>query len=215
MATLRSFTATMRSPLILLVAILLVIMGCEQRQPLNRSMAVAIADHYQRYQNVNWGDPIEVMPPGPPDDHGRTWWQMRYLPGPDGERRMILVDDGSAWARLPGADYLERVPPRARPSAANPLQVAEGSWIVRLAAPRAVDDAERVKLQREVIRLNTLAGQTGLVPIFSLRTHGDGQAELIYGWQADRGIARDELVLDWLHRRTSYVDAAWEDLTSR
>jgi hypothetical protein len=210
----RVSTVSMRLPFLLVLG-LLVFIGCEQRQPLNRSMAAAIADHYQRYQNVNWGDPIESMAPGEPDQHGRTWWQFRYQSGPDGARRMILVDNDSGWSRFPSDDYLERVPPQARPSATNPLQVVEGSWILRLAPPRQVNDDERVKLEREAIRLNTLAGQTGLVPIFSLRRHSDGQAELIYGWQADRGIARDERVLDWVNRRTGYVDAAWENLLAQ
>ncbi len=195
------------------LAVLLLLGGCEERVPLNQSIAVSIADHYQRYQNVNWGDPTEVLPPGEPDADGRRWWQMRYRTGEDGARRMILVDHDSGWARYPAMDYIERVPPRARPDAANPLQVAEGSWILRLTRPKILDQQGRVAMEREVIRLNTLAGRTGLVPIFSLRQHADGSSTVIYGWQADRGIARDEQVLDWVKRRTVYgEDAAWEDL---
>lgn len=196
------------------LVLLLLLTGCEERIPLNQSMAVSIADHYQRYQNVNWGDPTEVLAPGEPDAQGRRWWQMRYRAGADGERRMVVVDDASGWARFPAPDYIERVPPRSRPDANHPLQVAEGGWVLRLAKARPLDAARRVELEREVIRLNTLAGQTGLVPIFSLRLHSDGQGGIIYGWQADRGVARDEQVLDWVKRRTGYgEDAAWEDLT--
>lgn len=202
----------MRLPVATL-AVLLLLSGCEERVPLNQSMAVSIADHYQRYQSVNWGDPTEVLAPGEPDAEGRRWWQMRYRTSEDGVRRMILVDHDSGWARYPTGDYIERVPPKGRPDAANPLQVVEGTWVLRLAQPKPLDQPQRVALEREVIRLNTLAGQTGLVPIFSLRQHSDGQGGIIYGWQADRGIARDEQVLDWVKRRTVYGEAAaWEDL---
>lgn len=183
--------------------------GCQERQPLNQSMAVAIADHYQRYQSVNWGDPIEVLAPGEPDAKGHTWWQVRYAPGTDGARRMILVDDASDWARFPDADYVERTPPRSRTDAAHPLQVEPGPWVLRLTPPSTLAGDERVRLEREAIRLNTLAGQTGLVPLFSLHTDANQQSALIYGWQADRGIAQDPAVVDWVQRRTAYNQTEW------
>lgn len=195
-----------------ILALLLLLCACEERVPLNQAMAVSIADHYQRQQNVNWGEPVNVLPPGGPDAKGRSWWQVRYASGADQARRMILVDHDSGWARFPADDYLERVPPRSRPDAAHPLQVVEGPWVLRLTKAAPQDAQERVKAEREVIRLNTLAGQTGLVPLFSLRQNSAGQGAIIYGWQADRGIAQDAQVLEWVQRRTVYGESAvWEN----
>jgi hypothetical protein len=209
------FNVNMRSPVAVL-AVLLMMSGCEERTPLTQALAVGIADHYQRYQNVNWGDPTEVIAPVQVDDEGKRWWQMRYRNGSDGSRRMILVDDASGWARFPSQDYVERVPARSRPDAEHPLQVVEGTCILRLIPAKPADAQRRVELEREVIRLNALAGRTGLAPLFSLRTHTDGQTGIIFGWQADRGITRDDQVLDWVKRRTGYgEDATWEELVPR
>lgn len=202
----------MRAPA-LVVALVLLLSACEERTPLNQSLAVGIADHYQKYQNVNWGDPTEVLVPSQPDEQGRRWWQLRYRSSADGQRRMILVDDASGWSRFPEVHYLERVAPVSRPDAAHPFQPVEGNCVLRLTPVAPADDQRRLEQEREVIRLNTLAGQTGLVPLFSLRRYHDGQAGIIYGWQADRGIARDERVMDWVKARTKYSeDATWEDL---
>jgi hypothetical protein len=78
-----------------------------------------------------------------------------------------------------------------------------------------VDADQRRALEQEVRRLNALGTNTGLVPLFSLREQRDQQVSLIYGWQHDRGIARESRVVEWLTARTPYRDPLWEDLAPR
>lgn len=203
----------MRSPIVAIVA-LLALGGCEERIPLNQSMAVSIADHYQRYNTVNWGDPSEILPPATPDSEGRRWWQMRYRSESTADRRMILVDDATGWARFPSAEYVERVAPLSRPSAEHPVQVQEGTWVLRITPSSVVDARQRTDLEREAIRLNALAGQTGLVPLFSVHQYANQNSSIIYGWQVDKGIAQDPRIVDWVQRRTRYADTVnWENLS--
>ena len=75
--------------LVPLAALLLLFAGCEDRPSLSRAQAVSNAYNLQLRDGLHWGDAIETVVPGPADDRGKSWWQMRYRPGPDGEVRMI------------------------------------------------------------------------------------------------------------------------------
>ncbi len=196
-----------------LMALLLASVSCEHRAPLTQGEVVGIADNLQRREGVAWGEPSEVLPPGDYDAQNRRWWQLRYQPGADGVPRIIVVDAESDWARLPPSGYVVRVPPTGKPGAANPVVVAEGHEVLTVVPLAVGDEARRTALSREVVRLNALAGDSGLMPLFSLKDAHDGRLGIIYGWQGDRGIARDDRVVTWLEARTSYRDASWVDLT--
>ncbi len=204
------------APWILAVSVLVALLvGCEPRQSLGQGEAVAVADNFQRREGVSWGSPLEVLPPASPDASGHRWWQMRYadeVGGPHGGR-IVVVDADSGWARLPPPGYALRVASSAtRPSAANPVTVQEGRFILLVTPPAQVAPEREAELEREAARLNALGGETGLFPVFSLRKDRDGRTALVYGWQGDRGIARDERVSEWLRARTPYGDGTWIDL---
>jgi hypothetical protein len=178
----------------------LLLTACEPRAPLNRGQVVAIGDNLQRQEGVMWGDPAEVLAPGPAAD-GRSWWQVRY---PGGE--LVLVDATTGWARRPWAGYAPRsqAVPVAAVAGATPLVVIDGSLVYQLAAPEELTTERLGEMEREAARLNALAVQYQLHPLFSLRIDRQGRSSLLYGWQGDRGIARDEHIADWVRLRTPW-----------
>lgn len=201
------------------VGVLALQCGCESRPVITRGLAAGIADNVQRTQGVNWGDPIEVLPPTAPDAAGHAWWQLRYAAGPGQsvDDRLIVVDADSGWGRLPPAGYV----PRGRPQPPPPAQgtasmLQDGSFLYCLTVPVVTDEAAQAALEREAARLNALAAQTDLHPLFSVRVDRSGRATLLYGWQGDRGMARDEHVAQWVALRTTYAPTAqWTDLLAR
>jgi hypothetical protein len=205
--------------LVLLVALLLMA-GCEPRQPLTRVEVVGIADSLLRTNGLAWSDPVEVIePPMQPDPDGRRWWQLRYEPRADrtGDRTapyVIIVDDATSWARFPTDSYVVRRPPlrTGEPPPATPALVREGTRIMLLTEPAEITPERTGELTREAARLNGMAAATGLHPLFSVRRDRNGRSALIYGWQGDRGMAEDAAVRDWLHARTAYDAARWIDL---
>ena len=205
-----------RMSLVPLAALLLLSTGCEDRPPLSRAQAVSNAYNLQLRDGLNWGDAIETVAPAAADDRGKRWWQMRYRPGADGEIRMMLVDAESGWARRPAAGYVPRLPPPSKITGEQSLTVAEGSLILVVTPWRPVTDPEqRRTLDQEILRLNALATNTGLTPLFSLRAGRDQQVSIIYGWKNDHGIAREERVVEWMTARTPYRDVVWEDLVPK
>ena len=197
------------------VFVALLTVGCVAPPPISRGAAAGIADNVQRAHSMNWGDPVEVLPPSAPDAQGHRWWQVRY---PGTPPRLILIDADSGWGRLPPADYVARgqaqVPPS--PAAARPPMLQDGSFIYCLTAPAEADAAAVAELEREAARLNALAATTDLYPLFSVRTDRSQRSALIYGWQGDRGMARDEHVAQWVALRTTYAPTAvWSDLLPR
>jgi hypothetical protein len=196
-----------------LAVLLLMSTACEQRAPLGQGEVAGIADHLQLREHLNWGDPIEVLPPARSDADGHLWWQARYANGPDGSSRIIIVDDESGWSRLPPPGYVARSKPLGKPSAAVPVVAAEGPFVLLLTPSQEEDDQGRLVLEREVVRLNALAGSNGLIPLFSLRHGHDNQVSIVYGWQGDQGIAKDPRVVEWIALRTPYHDTHWVDLT--
>lgn len=189
---------------------ILALVACETRPPLARGQVVGIADSFQRREGVNWGDPLEVLSPAGVDANGRSWWQVRYPDGKDGTARVVLVDDASAWARAPWPGYALRSGVRPPPGIAHPVVVTEGPLVLMVVAAAVVDELRSAELEREVARLNGLAGETGLAPLFGLRRTPDGKVAVTYGWQARHGIARDERVVEWLTLRTPYRGVTWE-----
>ena len=188
--------------------------GCVAPAPITRGAAAGIADNVQRAHSMSWGDPIEVLPPSTPDADGHRWWQVRYAGTP---ARLIIIDADTGWGRLPSSDYVPRgqLQPPPPVDGRAPL-VQEGSFIYCLTAPTVADEAGVIQLDREAARLNALAGTTDLYPLFSVRTDRSGRSSLIYGWQGDRGMARDEHVAQWVAVRTTYAATAqWSDLLPR
>ena len=189
--------------------------GCVAPAPISRGAAAGIADNVQRAHSMNWGDPVEVLPPSPPDAQGHRWWQVRYAGTP---ARLIIIDADTGWGRLPPADYVPRGQPQPPPpvTAGRAPLVSEGSFIYCLTAPVELPEAALAELEREAARLNALAATTDLYPLFSVRTDRSGRSSLIYGWQGDRGMVRDDHVAQWVAVRTTYAPTAtWSDLLSR
>jgi hypothetical protein len=206
----------MRQILPLLVVVLAwCLAGCENRDPLGRAQVVALADHLQRRDGFDWGQPIEVISAGEADARGRSWWQVRYPDGGDGVARVILVDADSGWARLPPAGYRLRTTPAGSPSSERPVETSRGSFVLLVTPPEAASADRETALDRETVRLNELARNTGLGSLFSLRHGRDGRIGIIFGWHDEHGIARDERVVEWLTVRTPHRGFVWEDLATR
>jgi hypothetical protein len=204
-------------PLLLLASLLLVV-GCQPHRALSRSSAVSLAENLQLREGLEWGSPVEVLAPSACDADGRCWWQLRYAaprpaPGQGATARVILVDAASGWARLPPPGWAVRLPPCAPPTTTPAAaQLVDGRSILVVAEPVAVDTARLGELEREAARLNDLAVRGGLWPAFKVHTDRAGRTSLIYGWQGDRGIAPDEAVRDWVQIRAGTKSARWVDL---
>ncbi len=204
-----------RTFLVPVIVVGLMIAGCEDRAPITRAQVVSNAYNLQLRDGLTWGDAIETQAPVSADDRGRRWWQIRYRPGPDGEVRIMIVDAESGWARQPPAGYVPRLSPAPKATGDQPLTVSEGTNVLVVAPAKVVNVEQRLALDHEVRRLNALATNTGLMPLFSVREQRDQQVSLIYGWQHERGIAHEPRVVEWLTLRTPYRDAVWEDLAPR
>jgi hypothetical protein len=187
--------------------------ACEGRQPLNHGEVVAIANHYQINQGVAWGEPNLVLPPDDPAADGHSWWQVGYPAAKDGQRHVILVDSVSGWARVPWPTYVMRKPVLGKPSVISPVRIGAGHFVLVLTPAEPSDPDRRTALETEMSRLNVLAEQNGLAPLFFVRTGGTGSMSLVYGWQGDRGIARDDRIDQWMRLRTAYRTATWLDLS--
>jgi hypothetical protein len=191
----------------------LVLAGCEPRQPPSRGEVVAIAGSHQRIAGTAWGEPVDVLPPPQgTDPDGRRWWQLRYAPAIDGTARVLLVDDDSRWVRTPPPGWTLRLAADPLPPQVPVHRPDPGTWLLVLVPPQATDEAGRTALETEAVRLNTLAGAQGRLPLFAVR--GDaGRAALVYGWTGTGGIARDERLAGWV-RSAGGRDPVWLDLGS-
>lgn len=201
--------------LLLMVGVMLFIAGCEDRPPISRAQVVSNAYNLQLRDGLAWGDAMETLPPVSADEHGRKWWQLRYRPGPAGEVRIMLVDAQTGWARQPPAGYVPRLTPPPKTNGDQPLTISEGSHILAIIPAKVLDADQRRVLDQETRRLNALAINTGLMPLFSVREQRDQMVSLIYGWQNERGIAHEERIVEWLTARTPYRDVVWEDLAPK
>jgi hypothetical protein len=201
--------------LVSVAVVMLFFAGCEDRPPISRAQVVSNAYNLQLRDGLTWGDAVETLSPITADDRGHRWWQVRYRPGLNGEIRIMLVDAESGWARHAPAEYVPRLSLPVKASGDVPLTIAEGSYVLVVAPGKVVDAEQRRALEQEVLRLNALGTNTGLMPLFSLREQRDQQVSLIYGWQHERGIAREPRVVEWLTARTPYREPVWEDLAPR
>ena len=195
-----------------ILVLLLGICACEPRQPIGRTEAVSAGDSLQRREGLSWGSPEESLPPGPADADGHRWWQLRYADVGSERDRILLVDARTGWVRHPPVGYAVRMTPSSPLPQAQSATVSEGPWILLVTTPERADADARASLEREAARLDALAGQTNLYPLFSVRTDRTGAAAIVYGWQGDGGIQRDEHVCDWLAVRTPHGRGTWVDL---
>ena len=74
---------------------LLVCSACQPRMPLSRIEASAAARNWCVRDGLAWGDPVEIVAPGPQDAEGKRWWTVRFS-GPD---RTVQVNVDSGWVR--------------------------------------------------------------------------------------------------------------------
>jgi hypothetical protein len=203
--------------IVLLLA--LVLAGCDYRPPLDRGQVSSIATNVCLAEHQAWGDPTDVLPPGPADANGKTWWQVRYRGVTSaGRARVVIVDAESGWGRLAPPDYVIREPAMAPPPAAAqgaPSALPDGTWIL-VVVPAQPTSAERDgELTREAMRLNRLAAETNLMPAFSMWSDRAGRTALVWGWQGDRGTVRDPAVVEWLKARSGHREPGWIDLLAR
>jgi hypothetical protein len=189
--------------------VLLNLIACEARQPMDRYLVVTMGDSLQRREGLSWGDPIDVLGPDRADADGHKWWQITYKDGPRGESRMILVDAHTGWARFPGPDYHPRVAIASSPLPLFPHQAQTGAFILLVTGATTYDAGSRPTLEAEVRQLNEMAKNTGLYPLFEVREARGQGVQIVYGWQKDGGIQRDERVRDWLHVRTRFDKSVW------
>lgn len=82
-----------RTP-ILLAALMLA--ACAARMPLSRTEAASAAQNWCVREGKAWGDPAEVVKPGPADAQGHAWWTVRFATVA-GETRAVLVDADTGW----------------------------------------------------------------------------------------------------------------------
>jgi hypothetical protein len=188
--------------------------GCQQpRPPLSHGIAANCADSLLLNEQLSWGEAVEVLPPDCSDLHGCRWWQVRYKPGPDAAPRLVLVDDQTRWARFPPSDWVPRVKATAPSIEAGPSRLQAGPWILDVIGVGFEAPEQRAQRLVDANELNQIASRTGLVPAFSVREQRDGRVQLVYGWQGDDGMTRDEKVRDWLRLRSRWQNSVWIDLT--
>jgi hypothetical protein len=200
--------------LILALLITLAVAGCQQpRPPLSEGQAANCADSLLLNEHLSWGEAVEMIEPDATDRGGHRWWQVRYRTGPDGAPRIVLVDDQTRWARLPPPGWTARVHASAPSADVAPQRLVAGPWILGVTGAEAEDASMHAQRVVDANELNHLAARTGLVPAFSVRELRDGRTQLVYGWQGDSGMARDEKVRDWLRLRTRWQSSAWIDLS--
>ncbi len=203
------------------VALCMFSASCDERSvPMTRGRAVSSAEARMLKDGLGWGPVMRVDPPNEKtDEFGKRWWQIHYAPGygknqvtpkSEDQQRIILVNDESGWARPVFARYVVRESLRSgneEPSA------NDGSWILCLTEIHSQTD--EIDLAQEAQRLNTLAIQTEMKALFSIRVLSKGTQQLIYGWQENHGIAQDESIQRWLEQRTIYGTAQWIDLSGK
>ncbi len=200
-----------------LLILVLFLAGCEPRVPLARGQVASIASNVCLADGLTWGEPTEILEPAEPDAAGHRWWQVRYFSAMNSAPRIIVVDDATGWGRRlpPGYAIRVRGEPTATASATTAamttISVVEGSQVLVLVEPAERTREDAITLEREAVRLNQLAGQTGLPPLFLTRTDAHDRVCLLYGWQADHGITPTDEVIGWVGRN-GYPQARWVDL---
>lgn len=197
-----------------LLLIVLLLVGCDIREPTTRGQAMSQADNWLQHKELDWGPIDHVWPPDGSLMDGRSWWQVDYLGTTElGAPRVVLVDAETGWARFPPPDFRPRVRLAIDAEAAlpvGPTTLAPGSWLAVVArsdgAPIAPD-----ALREAAASLNGLAAGDGVPRLFTVRELARG-SQLVYGWDGDRGIAQDAALSDWLAQRSTYRVDRWISL---
>ena len=195
-----------------ILVLLALLLGCEGRPPLNRAQVIGATDSLLLRENLQWGEAKEVLAPDRSTADGHRWWQVRYPPGPDGSDRIALLDDDSRWARLPPSGWIPRVAAVSRSPDPTRVTVQSGPSILLVSGSETFAEDRRAQLLVDIAELNRTADRTGLHPSFGLRQDRDGSLRIVYGWQDDHGITRDERIRDWLALRTRWNTSVWIDL---
>ena len=195
-----------------ILVLLALLLGCEGRPPLNRAQVIGATDSLLLRENLQWGEAKEVLAPDRTTSDGHRWWQVRYAPGPDGSDRISLLDDDSRWARLPPSGWIPRVAAVSRSPDPTRVTVQSGPSILLVSGSETFTEDRRAQLLVDIAELNRTADRTGLHPSFGLRQDRDGSLRIVYGWQDDHGITRDERIRDWLALRTRWNTSVWLDL---
>lgn len=203
----------MRSALVIAV---LVLVACTERPPPNEAQISAMASALIEKEGLVWGPVTSVWPPGEADADGRRWWQVDYREYRQIRHPVVLVDAESGWARFaePGERVRVGISPQRsrtvdRPS--SPSGPDGTTWILIL---RDFPLDEREAAGKEAERLNAMAASTALRPLFSVRSTTTAGLQLVYGWDGERGIRRDEAVVDYLSRWGEPLPERWVDLSA-
>lgn len=196
--------------------VLLLVLGCVDRPPPNDAQVSAAAAAMVRQHGLVWGPVTAVWPPGEADAEGRRWWQVDFREALGERRPVVLVDADSAWVRFPDPGERVRVglsPLRSRvvDRPAEPAGPDGSTWI--LVVREYARDQTRVA-GAEAERLNAFAADSALRPLFSVRSTTVGGIQLVYGWDGERGIRRDEAVADYLERWDEPPPLRWIDLSA-
>jgi len=190
----------------ILVIAVLVVLGCEQRPPVNAYQAAAIADSYLDHLGEDWGPRWEILPPPDPDAR-RPYYQVAYAPDPvTAEPRLVLVNRRSGWPRLPPQDWQRRVAEpglEARyPSMGHYLP---GDQILVISdSEGGVED-----LAASAQALNKRLVADGLPPLVSCDGDHPGGPVLVYGRTGRGGIPKTPAIREWFEANTPYRDFAW------
>ncbi|MFW5750026.1 MAG: hypothetical protein ACOCZK_00110 [Planctomycetota bacterium] len=197
-------------------------LGCDPaREPegpaVARGRAMAAADAYLDHRELDWGAIVRVWQPEADPLLEGLWWQIDYRVGPAGEHRCLLVDAQSAWVRRPPADYRARIDLRATSPAVprtgrvreRPVREDDDTWIVVCEPPHAPgpDQAGRVAELNAAVRGRWRE-------LFTLRELPGDRVQVVYGWEGDSGIVRDDELLHALRQLPGCSGARWIDLAA-
>ncbi len=182
-----------------------------------RGRAMAAADAYLDHRELDWGPIVRVWQPEADPLLEGLWWQIDYRVGPAGTHRCLLVDAQSAWVRRPPEGYRARIDlratspavPRAPPGGARPVREDDDTWIVVCEAPHppGPDPAGRVAALNAAVRGRWRE-------LFTLRELPGGRVQLVYGWEGDSGIVRDDELLHTLRELPGCAGARWFNLAA-
>lgn len=203
----------MRAAAVLLIVAVLLTPGCLEREPPGEGQVLAMAEALLRHRGLAWGPVTGVWPPGSPDADGRRWWQVDFHDHQGRRDPVVLVDADTGWARLPYPGETVRfgiAPVRSRDRdrpATPPVTGDAGTWILVVST-----HAAGVDLEAEARRLNRRAERSSLRPLFAVRVTRRGARQVVYGWNGRHGIARDDLVAQYLDRWGEPQPIGWENL---
>ncbi len=192
------------------LACICLLASCDDpREPLAKGQVMSIADMKLELKKLDWGNPREVVEPLDINKDGRLFWTVHYDLGPKNEIRVVFVNAHTHWAQAqegPAREVATELVQNKPLTVVEQSRYTPGPYIVILSK----DTFEVVSA--EVNRLNALAKETGLLPMFSVRTLPNGEFQLVYGWDNEQGIKKIDKVGDWIEVRTTYKNYVWLNL---